>query len=299
MSKQLSVLSFVNRNENDNNKMNSNAKATASGKFTFNKKSSHTNVATDSNKNSKSTTDKIGSSTVHNISTASNASDCIIIDDDQHGFSTVKSLLAKENVEDDFLDEFSADDLTFTKITTQNKKETSMDDLYAKYGSPKPKSASALDTFDIDKQLNSNASYVNAIKKLDENMQQLRASPIKKPTTGGKFKFNSKSKLPTATDQSISPPAIANSSGFRTNLKTMGMSNQIAKIGAGSANMGTFKPATITSKTASINATSSSTASSSSSFAFSFDTPISKPYKPMQPVQSPIESSSKMGNSSP
>lgn len=303
MSKQLSVRSFLNHNENDSNKMNSNANATASvrshGKFTLNKKSSHANVATASNKNSISTMAKVASSAIHNVSTASNGSDCMIIDDDQHGFSTVKNLLAKEKEEDDFLEEFDTDDLTFTKITTQNKKETCMEDLYAKYGSPNQKSASALDTFDIDKELNSNASYVNAIKKLDENMQQLRASPLKNPTTNSKFKFNVKSKPPTAINQKISPPAATKSSGFSTNFKTMGMLNPISKTSNGSANAGTFKPSTITSNNAAISTSSHSM--TSKSFPSSFDTPVLKPYKPIQPVQSqsPIKNSSKTGNSSP
>lgn len=307
MLKQSSLFEFMSHNENDSSKMNSNTSTTAPtkapGKFKFNTKTSAKNVVADSIKNSTSTANKIATSAVHNVSTASNGSDCMIIDDDQHGFSTAKSLLSKENEDDILFEDFDADDLTFTKITTQTKKETSMEDLYAKYGSPKPKSASTLDIFDIDKQLSSNASYVNAIKKLDENMAQLRASPLKKPTTaatttaGSKFKFNVKSKPPTAIGQSVSPPVVAISSGFGTNLKTMGMSNQSSKTSTALSNTGTFKPSTITS-----NISSNSTVSNSSSitsYASSFDTPVSNPYKSITPVQSQVENSSKMDNSSP
>lgn len=280
--------------------MNSNTSTTAPtkthGKFKLNKKTSAANVATDSNKRSTSATDKIGSSTVHNVSTASNGSDCMIIDDDQHGFSTAQSLLSKETDDDMFFDDFHADNLTFTKITTKPKKETSMDDLYAKYGSPKPKSASTLDTFDIDKQLNSNASYVNAMKKLDENMKQLHASPLKQPTTtSGKFKFNVKSKPSApALGLSISPPVATNPS---TNFKTMGMINQSSKTSTVLTNSGLFKPLTITSNMGSMNTASNS--GSSTSFASSFGTPVSKPYQTTTPIESPVENSSKTGNSSP
>lgn len=306
MLKQSSLFEFMSHNENDSSKMNSNTSTTAptkaQGKFKFNTKTSAKNVVADSIKNSTSTANKIATSTVHNVSTASNGSDCMIIDDDQHGFSTAKSLLSKENEDDIRFEDFDADDLTFTKITTQTKKETSMEDLYAKYGSPKPKSTSTLDIFDIDKQLSSNASYVNAIKKLDENMAQLRASPLKKPTTttaattaGSKFKFNVKSKPPTAIGQSVSPPVV--SSGFGTNLKTTGMSNQSSKTSTALSNTGTFKPSTITSNISSISTVSNS--SSITSYASSFDTPVSKPYKSITPVQSQVENSSKMDNSSP
>lgn len=285
--------------------MNSNTSTSAPpkthGKFKLNKKSSATTIATDSKKNFTASTaaQKIVPSAVHNVSTASNGSDCMIIDDDQFGFSTAKSLVSKELEEDDmFLEDFNADDLTFTKITAKSKTDTSMADLYAKYGSPKPKSAaSALDTFDIDKQLNSNASYVSAMKKLDENMKQLRASPLKNPpaaatSTGSKFKFNVKGQLPKAT-ATVGPPVVAKSSGFST--KTMDMAKQITKTSATPAN-NTFKPSTITSNTHSNSA--SSNLSSSTSFASSFDTPVTKPYTAITPVESPVESSAKTGNNS-
>lgn len=284
--------------------MNSTTNATASakthGKFKFNQKSSAAKPVADLKPKSTSNADKVGTITEHNISTASNASDCMIIDDDPHGFTTAKSLVSKEAEEDIFFDDFNADDLTFTKITTQIKNDTRMEDLYAKYGSPKPKSASAFDVLDIDKQLNSNASYVSAIKKLDENMQKLRASPMKKPpATASKFKYNVKSNASTAAAQSISPPAVAKPSGFDTNFKAMGMTNQMSKPSAAPTNNTTFKPSTITANITSNKTSSNSLASLSASSSSSFDAPVSRPYKATTPVQSQIESSLKTGNSSP
>lgn len=287
--------------ENDSSKMNSNTNTTASakthGKFKFNQKTSAAKPVADSKPKPISIADKIGTTTVHNISTASNGSDCMIIDDDQHGFATAKSLASKEIEEDIFLDDFNADDLTFTKITTKTKKETSMEDLYAKYGSPKPKSASTLDVLDIDKQLSSNASYVNAIKKLDENMQKLRASPQKKPPTTSKFKFAVKSNPLTAAAQSVSPPAVANSSGFGTNFKATSTTSHNSKPNAAATNVGTFKPATVTSNVSS-NSTASNSLLSQSASSSAFDTPVAKPYKSVTPVQSQLESSSKTDNDS-
>lgn len=290
------------RNENDSSKMNSNtstsAPAKTHGRFKFNPKPSRANVApipSDLNKNAKITTEKIDSISVQNVSTASNGSDCMIIDEEEHGFSTVKSVLAKEKEDhvvdddDDIFENFSVDDLKFTKITTKKKEDAGMDDLYAKYGSPKPKSTNTLDTFDIDKQLNSNASYVNAMKKLDENMKQLRASPMKNPIAGKRFKYNAPSKSGAAIGKSISPPAVVNSSGLDTAFKPARVPNQIS-------NYGMLKPSTATSNITSISRTSTN---SSTSIASSFDTPVLKPYKPIQPVDSPVENSSRNSTSSP
>lgn len=70
--------------------------------------------------------------------------------------------------------------------TTTNKSKITLDDLYSKYGSPEKDESIETSPFksnnplDIDKALNSNIAYVQAMKKLDANMQQLEAKGVKK-----------------------------------------------------------------------------------------------------------------------
>lgn len=133
--------------------------------------------------------------------------DCVVISDEEHGFSPVKKI-ARKTTEDDIFANFEMNDLTFTKPQQRDKREIkTMDDLYAKYGTPEAKTKTALDTIDIDKELNSNASYVSAMKKLDEGLEQLRSSP--KKTTVGKFKFNTRSKPSTITSDATAKQTTA------------------------------------------------------------------------------------------
>lgn len=290
----------MSRSENETNKTASNTKDASApvksfGKFKFNSKPSRLQSKTDTN----CTLDTFKSNTnsVSNISIASNASDCVVISDDEHGFTTAKGLLEKE-MDDDIFGDFGNDDIMPTKATKSTKTEaTCMEDLYAKYGSP-VKDKSSVDTFDIDKELSSNSTYVNAVKKLDENMQQLRATP-KKTATVSKFKFNTRSKpaTATATAQNTALNSTSNSSGFSTNYSS---TDNSLKIGVES-NVSSVKPPTIVSGSSFISTNKSSTSTSSftttnttlsgnTSTIISVDTPVSNPYKPIT-VSPPVENS--------
>lgn len=292
----------MSRGENETNKTASNTKDASApvksfGKFKFNSKPSRLQSKTDTNDNCTLDTFKSSTNSVNNISTASNASDCVVISDDEQGFTTAKGLLEKE-LDDDIFGDFGTDEMMFTKKTKTTKKEaTCMEDLYAKYGTP-VKEKSSVETFDIDKELNSNSTYVNAVKKLDENMQQLRATP-KKTATVNKFKFNTRPKPATATAaaQNTTLDSTSNSSSFSTNYMSTHNSLQTGV----ESNVSTVKPSTIASGTSfmstnkSSNSTSSftttnTTLSGNTSTIISVDTPVSNPYKPIT-VSPPVENS--------
>lgn len=269
--------------------MNNSAKASdkITGKFSFKSKPPPKHVAPiaeNANKNFKMQTPKSVANSLQNVSTVSTDSDCIIVDDSEHGFKSVKSLLV-----DDGFDDFTADDLTFTQMTTKSNTTSTMDDIYAKYGSL-GSNKNSVDTFDIDKQLNSNASYVNAVKKLDENMKQLRASPVKKPTTTSTFKYNVRGAAPIAKSTSPST-SVVNSASINTNLKSLNLPNR-----TGLTNNGTFKPPTVTSTSTS---SSKPATSVNSTVDTSFDTPVLKSYKPIRTAHSPVDNSSIMDSGSP
>lgn len=315
MSKQPSLFKFMSRSENESNKMASgddvSVPAKTVGKFKFNTKSTRTQPKSDTIENRTVNTIKSTVNNVANLSTASNSSDCVLISDDEHGFSTAKSILAKQDdFEDDIFAEYDTTDLVFTKPTKTPKEAICMEDLYAKYGTPEKKGKNAIDTFDIDKQLNSNASYVTAMKKLDENMQQLRASP-KKATVGSKFKFNTRSKpataTATATSQNTTMSSSSTSASFGATLSTTSSS---WKSGFES-NTNTTKSSVIASGMNSINA--NKTLNSTNSFATpitplsgnaSINTSqnslknmsVSNPYKPV-PISSSNGNSSKITSS--
>lgn len=182
------------------------------GKFKFNtRQKSRPPLQTNTDENCSLNTNN--SKTVCNDS---NASDCVILSDDECGFATVKSIVEKEKNDDIFMD-YKASDLTVSKASTVTKRDVlSMDDLYAKYGSPQTKAKATPSSFDIDKELKSNASYVNTIKKLDEDVERLIASP-KKPTTGSKFKFNTRSKPAVANGPNTTQISGSSNSNFKTN----------------------------------------------------------------------------------
>lgn len=113
--------------------------------------------------------------------------ECIEISDDDHSprkkISPFKSLQKRHDAN------WNSIESNIPNTISNNSKgikrtAATMDDIYAKYGSP-TKSGS----LDIEKTLNKDPSYVKAMQKLDENLQQLdRTATQSKPTTG-KFKF--------------------------------------------------------------------------------------------------------------
>lgn len=195
------------------------SKPAKTSKFKFNKPTSRLQLQTN-NTNENRSLNIIGNQT-SGLGTVKKF-DCVVISDEEHspikGTTAAKKVTAPSALNDDGDDlfkDFKSNDLTFMKESTSTKNAAkTMEDLYAKYGTPKASEKSEFDSLDIDKALNSNASYVNAMKKLDENMERLKTSP-KKPATTSKFKFNSRSKPNSASNQNTSQ--ISNSSNFSTN----------------------------------------------------------------------------------
>lgn len=251
MSKQPSLFNFMSRSENEINKKaigGDDAAQEKSGKFKFNVKSSKPTPKPETNGNRSINIIKSVEKRTVNLSTASNTSDCVIIDDDDHGFSSAKSILAKSDKDDCILTEFETPEITFFKPSKTTTEATCMEDLYTKYGTPNKNGKSSIETFDIDKELNSNASYVNAMKKLDENMQQLKASP--KKTSIGKFKFNTRSKPATITSESnISHTSNSTSKTF--NISHLSTSASVKNGTESTASV--VKPSTIVSGTMTVN----------------------------------------------
>lgn len=328
MSKQSSLFNFMPRGEKDTAKtMNSNnvSAPMKTSKFKFTKPTSRLQLQTNTNENR--TLNTIGNTT-NGASTVKKSDECFIISDDEPSpvknvtapgkkvtapvktvMAPVKSVPASRTLDDSFED-FKSNDWTFTRASTLAKNETqTIEDLYAKYGSPKSSDKSKFDSIDIDQALNSNASYVNAMKKLDENMEQLKTSPPKKVTTG-KFKFNMRSK----------PANVTNTTQISVSKSTSSFSS--SSFASSSASSASNQTATLTSDVYSssvLNTYSSSISNSSSSVSnptvnkFSpvntpriFTTPTdastsqssSGSYKPdMASVSSPTESSFKSAES--
>ncbi|XP_031636552.1 Bloom syndrome protein homolog [Contarinia nasturtii] len=219
MSKQASLLNFMSRNDKDTTKTLSSSNFTApvksTGKFKFNKKSS-SRIQPQTNTDENRPLNTIESKANVENNSVIKPIDCVIISDEEHSLSPVKSIKATkmDENEDDMFKEFKSNDLSFTRASSLVGSDLkTMDDIFAKYGSPGTDNKSTFDSLDIDKALNSNASYVNAKKKLDENMEQLRTSP-KKPIGTSKFKFNTRSKPTTSSGQNttlVSAPSTSNS----------------------------------------------------------------------------------------
>lgn len=128
---------------------------------------------------------------------------CIEISDDERIPSPIDNVTTHKK-DNSFVD-FSEDDLIFTKSSTNEiKSKLTVEDVYAKYGSPETKLNGSSpnksdDFFDIEKSLSSNPSYVQATKKLSENMLQFDApKPSSNPSTKSKFKFNVRSSKTSA-----------------------------------------------------------------------------------------------------
>lgn len=130
---------------------------------------------------------------------------CIEISDDERVPSPMDDVVTSSPTKDnDSFSNIKEEDIAFVKITkSTTKRELNVEDIYVKYGSP-VKNA----TFDIDKSLKSNPSYMEATYKLNENLQRLNTiKPSTNPPGKGKFKFNVPStRTPNTTEMnSISP----------------------------------------------------------------------------------------------
>lgn len=206
-------------------------------KFKFNKPTSRLQLQTNTDENrTLNTIEKTTSAE----SAVKKADDCVIISDED---SPIKSVTMAKKItapnicdDDDFFGDFKSNDLTYVRPPTKAKSEVkTMEDLYAKYGSPNANKKTTFDTMDIDKELNSNVSYVNAMKKLDENMERLKTSP-KKTVTTSKFKFNSRSKPANTTNQNttqISDTSNTSSTSSFELSSTIATSNKTATVTSG------------------------------------------------------------------
>lgn len=117
--------------------------------------------------------------------------------------------LAKRRQSEDMFEESDASD----NRSIEPKRDANIDRLYSKYGSfDKNKETFELsieDKLDLDKELNSNSTYVNAMKKLNENLKEIENSPKKEiplatPQSGkSKFKFTLPSKAVAKTPNQV------------------------------------------------------------------------------------------------
>lgn len=176
-----------------------------------------------------------------NLNVAKTYDDLVVISDEDQ--SPVKSVTAKK-MDDDIFTDFDSPQLSFVTASELAKNDViTMDDLYAKYGSPEKKSTKSLDTLDIDAALNANPSYTNAVQKLEKNMEPFRASP--KKTGASKFKFVNPSKPKTTTNQNATAQK-SNSSSSTLNFSSLNTSVSTGKtftsIAATSISVDRFSP---------------------------------------------------------
>lgn len=261
MSKQISLLNYVSKvSSSNNNEIKS--------KFKYNKPVERKPLRPCS-------IDNTDMNSLHSNSTKSvtNVS-CIDISDDDRIPSPMDDVVTSSPTKaNDSFSNFKEEDMTFVKTTKNTtKRELTVDDIYAKYGSPIKN-----DTFDIDKSLKSNPSYMEATDKLNKNLQRLDTiKPTKNPLGKGKFKCNIPSTRPANTTEtnSISP-------WNSTNLSTSSLSSSRFIADTVTTNNVSSSKSTSNGNATSINKT----------VAASFTTPsIRKNYEPSQ--QSTFDSSS-------
>lgn len=160
-------------------------------------------------------------------------------------------------------------------------KAKTMDDIYAKYGVPddSPQKAGCLDN--ISKGLNSNSTYMKAMYRLDEKLQQLdrTVSEATKPTPAGKFKFQpSKRKNCTVTSASVVTPVTKPVSSPKKALPPVNVSWASADFSIGTRANGLLSTGDST-----VSSTGNSTSlynSISNGFGSDTVTPITKPSAP-------------------
>lgn len=202
--------------------------------------------------------------------------DCIEISDDER--SPCKKLSPFKSLQNHHEANWNSIQSNIPQMILNNSKgikrtAATMDDVYAKYGSP-----TKFGSLDIEKTLSKDPSYVRAMKKLGENLQQLDRTNVDQfiKATTGKFKFqpskrsnNSTITANTATPVGKSAPISASASAIRnytvqTNgspLKTnsTGSSSLSANSNSFSASTSSFsaKSSTLSLNNASRNFTSS------------------------------------------
>lgn len=142
-----------------------------------------------------------------------------ISDDDEKSSSPIiyHPIAKRSHTTDSDDDFFASNDRKETNSVKKQNEELSemstINDIYAKYASPSPRKKierphlTPDDKFDLDAALNSNDAYVNAMKKLDENLQQIQQSQkataqVPKPSVG-KFKFNKPRGLSALTNSTV------------------------------------------------------------------------------------------------
>lgn len=230
MSKQSTLAGFLNKTSIGNNN------ATKSKGFSYVKPPNRKQNEITSNENK-----SLNSLKSSFLTDKKDISNCIEISDDERISSPKKDPITLPSVKkDDSFMEFTEDELIFTKVSTNSKSKLTIEDIYAKYGSPEKKQNVACDSsnksedlFDIDKSLSSNPSYVAATKKLSQNLLQLDASkPVTDPPAKSKFKFNvrSSSKSTNSADTTVTTNSnnIAPSSfiGVKNRTETVSSKNQ-------------------------------------------------------------------------
>lgn len=252
MSKQISLLDFVSKVSSINNNERK-------SKFKHNKP--------DERK-------PLGPSSFQNTN-MSNSTNFIEISDDERVPSPVDDVVTSSPTKDnDSFSNLKEEDLTFMRTTkSTTKRELTVDDIYAKYGSPVKNN-----TFDIDKSLKSNPSYMEATEKLNENLHRLDTiKPAAKPPGKSKFKFNVPTIRPTNTNETNS-----SSPSNDTNISTPSLLSSRSRTETSATN----------NQSSSKNASTRNAISMNKTVAASFTTPsISKNYEPSQ--QSIVSCSSK------
>lgn len=238
MSKQISLLSYVSKvSSTDNNN------EIKPSKFKHNKPVERKPLGPSSIDNI-----NMNSLQLNSAKSVTNSS-CIEISDDEGATSPMDDVVTLSPTKDnDSFSNLKEEDLTFVKtIKSTTKREITVDDVYAKYGSPVK-----INTFDIDKSLKSNPSYMEATEKLNENLQRLDTNnklPTN-PSGKGKFKFNVPSTRPANTTETNSSSPWNN-----TNISTSSLSSSRSRTetlttnNVSSSNRSSNKNATSINKT--------------------------------------------------
>lgn len=253
MSKQISLLDYVSKVSSTNNNE-------TKSKFKHSKPVERKPLGPSSIENT-----NMNSLQSNSTKSVKNSS-CIEISDDERVPSPVDDVVTLTPTKsNDSFSNLKEEDMTFVKITkSTTKRELSVDDIYAKYGSPVKNNG-----FDIDKSLKSNPSYREATEKLNENLQRLDTiKPTANPPGKGKFKFNVRSTRPANTIETNSCSPWNN-----TNISTSSLSSSRSRT----------ETVTTNNVSSSKSASNGNAISMNKTVAASFMTPsISKNYKPSQ-----------------
>lgn len=222
MSKQASLFGYIARTQNSIKfdskiEISDEDSLTSPSVFKFassTKKSEITSTSTPLN----GTSNENGSSKFKYIPCKRKSESIIEISDGDISRSPIKFCPAAQRTTRSRLhsDDIFAELETSDNKSIETKSNLNIDELYAKYASPskdnekKKKELSIEDKLNLDKQLNLNSVYVNAMKKLNDDLKKIENSPKKEvalptPQTGkGKFKFNMPRSAISSTPMSTS-----------------------------------------------------------------------------------------------